>query len=241
MNSLVAFVAGSPRSGTTALTRMLIEHPDVFHAGPDELGTRANDRPTFESGIFVRLADDAEIARRFAAIDGRKPVILEKTPSHVEHIERMRRTCPGARFVLTLRSGVEVMKSLKVARTTFLKDGQDFRGSCGIWDRATRAVLNQQGKPDVLIVRYPDLMARREAVAAEVFDFLGLDRAHLAHCLREMDNPDKERVKGVVGATVRGGADAAVNRLTLREKMIFSRLCGKTQRRAGFQSVFLQG
>lgn len=51
MNSLVAFVAGSPRSGTTALTRMLIEHPDVFHAGPDELGTRVNDRPTFESGI----------------------------------------------------------------------------------------------------------------------------------------------------------------------------------------------
>ncbi len=231
MASNLIIVAGSPRSGTTALTRLLMEHDQVFHAGPDDLGTRINEKKTYESGIFVRIADEDEIRARFAPLLEKHQFVLEKTPSNIMVLPKIRKIFPDARLVLTVRSGLYVVKSLKAARHTFLADGPDLIRSCRLWSKATNIALDEESRPNTVLIRYDEFMAAKHRTAERLFESIGLDTSQTAHCVAEMDNPDKELVKGVVGQSIRG----TVDRLGLWEAVLFRLICGRAMRRAGFK------
>ncbi len=224
MASRLCFIMGAPRSGTTALTRLLIGHPDVLHAGPDELGTRGHDLPTFESNVFLRVDDDAEIRRRFAALDGRRPLIVEKTPTHILHVARIRRVFPEARLLVTLRDAVPALTSIKVARS-WMNTRRDLGSFATLWTRCTERALRRAGEPGVFVAPYDRFMADKPGVARALFGFLGLDPAPLERCLAAMDDPATERVKGVVGESVKGGT----TRLDAEESAMVARVCGATQ------------
>ncbi len=226
MESQMVFIAGAPRSGTTAITRMLHAHPDVFLADAKVLGTSSDGKPTYESAIFCRPLTDDEVLDRFAKLDCEQKFILEKTPDHIHFLDRIRHIFPGAKFILMQREALGAVKSWKVAQSTFLKSGGSITDACKNWARSTRIVSNNAMKNDVLVVEFGNLMASREAVAENIFEFLGLDQAFVAHCLIEMDNPAKERVVGVVGESVKGGD----TRLSLTERLKIHYYCGSVQR-----------
>lgn len=219
------FIMGSPRSGTTALTRLLMSHPDVLLADPDVLDVRFHPNPTYESGIFVRLADDEEIRDKFAAIDGRKPIILEKTPTHILHYKRVRRVFPDAKFIFTLRDASDVMRSIKVAKNTWMKNAPDFEEFCRIWAQSTSIILECQTDHDVLVLPYADIVGDVEKMAQRVFDFTGLDKASIGHCVSLMTDQSTERITGIVGESIRGGQ----TRLDHREQEALERICGDVQ------------
>ena len=215
---------GAPRSGTTAVTRFLAAHPDVTLADAEALGTSPDGRPTFESGIFVRDLRDDEVLARFAAIDGRTPVVVEKTPVHILYIDRIRRLFPKARFILCHRPPIPCMRSWKVARATFLKHGT-FEDACKMVARATDIMTERCGDDDTAVMRFTPFMEQPRAVGAALLQHLGLDDGPLDNCVTDMRDPKLERVKGVVGESLRGGT----TRLTAEERAQVLEICGQAQ------------
>lgn len=225
-NRLV-FIMGPPRSGTTALTRLLMSHPDVFLADAKALQTVNQDAPTYyESGIFFRDLSDDEVRARFAALPAGDRMIVEKTPSHIVHLERIIRMFPSAHFVITHREPYSCMLSWKVASRTFLKSGISFREACYNWRFATEALLAHAMRENVVIVDYHQFMTHTEAVGHALFDRLKLDQSRRAECLQLMNAPETERLKEVVGETIRGGN----TRLTLKERWRVFRACMPAER-----------
>lgn len=225
--SRLAFIMGAPRTGTTALTRMLMGHPDVFLADAKALNSVNDDAPTFyESAIFFRDLSDDEIVARFQDIDGFGQVIVEKTPSHIVHLERIRRLFPEAHFLITHREPYSCMCSWKVASRKFLKSDFTFQDACRNWREATEILMKNKHRSDVISVDYADFMAHKEANAELIFDRLGLAQMHLAECLRLMDAPETERLPEVVGESITGGSTT----LSLIERYRVAKICGRTEK-----------
>ncbi|WP_379552523.1 sulfotransferase family protein [Qipengyuania sp. DGS5-3] len=226
MQSKLTFIMGPPRSGTTAITRLLMSHRDVLLADAPMLGTALPDAPTYyESGIFVRDVPDEEILARFKLLDGNAPFIVEKTPSHIEQIERIRRLFPEALLIVTHREPVGCLRSWKVANRTFINSSQAFHQACKTWRSATRIAIENLRKPDVLPIDFAEFMTNPSVAGRIIFDRIGLSTDQLDHCLGAMNGAETERLKEVVGETVRGGN----TRLNLAEKLQIAFFCRQTE------------
>ena len=88
-------------------------------------------------------------------------IVVEKTPRHVYHIDKIANTIKGTKFLVTIRNPLDLVSSLLVRY-------QD-------WDRALARVLEDfeaieeiAGRDDVLIVHYEDLVVKTEETLREV-------------------------------------------------------------------------
>ncbi|GHB16969.1 hypothetical protein GCM10007094_00450 [Pseudovibrio japonicus] len=216
------FIAGSPRSGTTALTRLIAASYDVHHVTARELGTNIDSKETWESGIFGRITNDEAIVDRFEKIDCIPPYLLEKTPDNIFHINRILKVFPDSKIIIPIRSGVDVVKSLQVAKETFLEEEPNFKKSCRQWRQSTEIIVKLPKDSRILLVDYERFMADKHGTAENIFKFLGISTRNISECVNEMQNNAKERVKGVVGRSITGGQQS----FTVREVLLFVRLCG---------------
>ena len=152
------FVAGCGHTGTTLMAAMLGSHSQIYTI-PDE------------TSVFWRSREQEpvleELARIVTESASTAPIICEKTPRHVYHVERMLAYFPDARIVLMLRDGRDVVASL--AR----RCGEI---ACSIvrWEADTHQTLRWRGNDRVMIVRYERLVTQPEATLAAVCGFLGV-------------------------------------------------------------------
>ena len=149
------FICGCGHSGTSLMAAMFASHAEVFI-------------PLRETEAF--LARDA-VAERLAALlaearaSGR-PHLAEKTPRHVRRIAMIRRRVPGARFVAMVRDGRDVAASF-IRRLGAAEPG------ARRWIADNTALGREQDAPDVMVVRYEDLIEAPEAVLRRVCAFAG--------------------------------------------------------------------
>ncbi|RWO01814.1 sulfotransferase [Mesorhizobium sp.] len=149
------FICGCGHSGTTLIATILASHPDVY-------------LPLQETNIFFKWTPLAMF--RFwklkqAALDAGKNVLLEKTPRHIRRVARIRRLVPGARFVMPVRDGRDVVASL-------IKRLGDPKEALDRWINDNALVFAERGKPDVLIYRYEDLVENPAKVVEQICGFL---------------------------------------------------------------------
>ena len=138
MNVMPFFVTGSPKSGTTWLTRLLDGHPEISCRGEacihaftrplERITNEYNDFLVQRQGMFsesnnfppVTTGELYSIMRyfvdmRLAAIADTKKRRLrfvgEKDPTHAEHFKIMNRLYPEAKFINIIRDGRDVMIS----------------------------------------------------------------------------------------------------------------------------------
>jgi hypothetical protein len=152
-----AFICGCGHSGTTLIAAILASHPQVFI-------------PFEETNIFFKWAPLAMFRYwkiRDAARRAGKSFLLEKTPRHIRRVERIRRMVPGARFVVPVRDGRDVVASLG-RRLGNRKEALDR------WISDNSLVLAERGKPDVLIYRYEDLVENPGVIVERICKFLDL-------------------------------------------------------------------
>jgi hypothetical protein len=99
-STLMMFICGAPRAGTTTLYRALRQHPEVCMSQRKE------------TGVFLENYDKGLewlTANYLSHYDG-EPVVGEATTGHMQHppsARRMGETVPGAKLIFILRDPVE--------------------------------------------------------------------------------------------------------------------------------------
>ena len=167
------FVVGCPRTGTTWVWGMLDAHPGTVSLLPED----AIGGPGIETAIFTHeaeLSDDAirEIVDR--KMVGEERVMLEKTPIHLWHLDRIWRLYPEARIVVLTRSPYGAVNAMIRARDIPGMDGWNPRGAWYRWAAAATITHEVQDDSRVKLVNYEQLTEGTEEVLAELLEWLGL-------------------------------------------------------------------
>lgn len=155
-----AFICGCGHTGTTLVATILSTHSEIF-------------LPLVETGIFIeeneRLARRRLGLLRNAVEENGKSVLVEKTPRHVRHLDKIRRLAPGARLILMVRDGRDVAASIGK------RQGGSFEIGLRRWVRDCALVAAQLSHPDVYLLRYEDLVVDLEAHVAALCLHLGIE------------------------------------------------------------------
>ena len=189
----LVFVLGAPRSGTTWVLKLLGEHPDVVTANVDNLGVRKSGAETLETGIFESDMPDKEIRRRFWSLSMRNDgkVIVEKTPVHLMHVDRIKRVFPRAALVLVRRNGRDNFASMLAAgrneKSWWKGAPATAKAAAELWRDYALATSRCEGCYNPLVVRYEDLHDDPFCTVEDLYRSLGLMESTEA-TLQAVDN-----------------------------------------------------
>ena len=152
-----AFICGCGHTGTSILLRILATHPLVNGVPFETKAFLGQDRWRALAKMYVQ-------ARQVGL-----PLLLEKTPRHIHKMELIRRTVPGAKFILTVRDGRDVAASLGK------RLAGDYRAAADRWISDTAIVASNVGRSDCLLFRYEDFVAEPARSIEAVCAFLHID------------------------------------------------------------------
>ncbi len=194
------FVVGVPRSGTTWLQRMILSHPQV--CGGEESHFFCTFAPAIDQffprrepvGLPCYFTKDnfwEELKglwrRTMKPVIEAKPtatILLEKTPFHADHMQRILDVFPAARFIHVIRDSRAVVASLLAAsRVEFGRSWAPRKAfsAARIWKRtATAAHRFGATLPDdrYMEIHYEQLSAFPAAELARVLRFIGVQAGH---------------------------------------------------------------
>lgn len=139
------------------MLRVLGAHPSVYAA-------------SMETDLFLRQplpwSRFRELRRDFER-SGRA-FLAEKTPRHIRHLQLIRRTVPGAKFLIMVRDGRDVTASIGHRNGGCFSDGLDR------WIADNRIAISEACADDVLIIRYEDLIENFERTMSRACRFIGI-------------------------------------------------------------------
>lgn len=184
------FVAGSPRSGTTALANYLNQHQEVLicrerykYVSPKKI-----DPSTF---AFERILDyrdgETNIPKEYheQILREKDPAKLkwvgDKYPFYVKRFEKLLKNNPGSRFIVLYRPVEEVAESFEArARDPRINWPAEngFEAGVRVWNSIllhTRGFIESNPDAQVLIVDYHDFFYRNEACVPLISRFLDLE------------------------------------------------------------------
>lgn len=188
------FVVGFPRSGTTMLEQMLDAHPRLqsMDENPffDRLANklRTHDPRILEDLSVLRQFDCDELRKHYRSMAGAKIALradaqlVDKNPLNMLWLPLIHRLFPKARYVLCIRHPCDVLLSCYMQNFRSASLGaacQDLSRLASAYMQAMQSWLHHAAvfQPDVLILRYEDLVADFEPQTRRIADFLGLDDA----------------------------------------------------------------
>lgn len=177
------FILGMFRSGSTLVERILAAHSGVVSGGElNLLPQLARDIPGYPE--TAATADEATLTQwRATYLDGVRTArgqtgrITDKRPDNFLHVGLIKRLFPDARIIHTVRDPRDVCLSNwflhldpSMAWAMDLKDAAH-------WLKAHDRLTDHWKAlwPDILTVRYDDLVADFEAQARRILDHCGLD------------------------------------------------------------------
>lgn len=183
------FVAGCPRSGTTAVADYLNQHPAVLVCR-ERYKHLPSERISPELFTFNRILDyhrgetNTPPEYHEELLEEKDPSELrwagDKNPMYFRHLHTLLDNNPGARFILTYRPAVDVAESFENrARREWdpWPEQAGFEEGIRRWNLYLgylREFLESGREPEVLIVSYDDLYDRNAECYALISSFLDL-------------------------------------------------------------------
>lgn len=219
-NDLV-FIVGVPRSGTTWVLCVLENHPDCLAVTPDMLDI-AVEHPTKETGLFVRGFSDVEIVNKISLLPQDK-LLVEKTPSHLLELGRMRRLFPRSRIILIRRNPLDVIYSM-------LQDNSFWKESPGTLVQAVALYSKFADAESAFgdydyVLRYEELVDNTVDEVQRLFEFLGL-RADCAPEIVEATKCGGSLPPALKGVFRKGIVGEGLKNFTLEELALIQRELG---------------
>jgi hypothetical protein len=155
--STTTFICGCGHSGTSLLANMFASHPDVYV-------------PLRETETFLSAT---QFPRKWSALvadwrENGRIHLVEKTPRHVRCLDRIRETVATAQFVIMVRDARDVAAS-------FVKRLGSAGPGIERWLADNSFAAAEMAAPDVLIVRYEDLVADAKTVLHDTCRFIGIE------------------------------------------------------------------
>ena len=203
MQDRLVFLIGSPRSGSTLLSRVLGAHSAIFapeephlitplaHLGfydaverapYDPIITRQAARalvaalPGGEAEYLdaLRRYTDAIYQGLFSAAGGEASLLLDKTPAYALSLDFLVRLYPNARYVVLTRHPIAVWSSF--VDSFFDGDDRVAHEHNPLLERYVPAIARflREGKVPMHRVRYENLVQEPETNAREICEFLGI-------------------------------------------------------------------
>lgn len=150
------FIVGCKHSGTSLLLAMLDSHSAIF-------GVPFESRAALRGERILKIV--VAIFNRWAFVEGKKRWI-EKSPSHIHHIERLLKICPDAKIILMIRDGRDVCLSIKRRTGSFER---------GIkrWVFDNREGQKHWNRPELIVLKYEDLIENPKKEINNILNFLG--------------------------------------------------------------------
>ena len=137
------FLVGCPRSGTTHLQKLISAHPEVYTGRETHFfdligplfenwqekfkGYREGSLDFFGMACYFEEEELYTLLRKFIenvydqmkGSNNKKPIFLDKTPSHALYIHHIHSLLPKARFIHIIRDARDVIASLVAASKSF--------------------------------------------------------------------------------------------------------------------------
>jgi hypothetical protein len=209
----LVFILGPPRSGTTWVLTTLQAHPQVSLATLDNLDVRLHAHATLETNIFNpdRPFTDSQIKNKFYELSLHRAgnVIVEKTPVHLLHAERILRVFPQAAIVLVCRDGRDVVTSLiHVGRdpNTWWQGAPDtVEKAALLWARYARAALRFMDWGNPILFDYEKAVEGAVGRFALLFNQLGLNDGYVRECVEASCKGKLIPIPGVFREGQKGG------------------------------------
>jgi len=152
------FIVGCGHSGTSLLRKIIGNHKDVYCI-PNE--TSLFKKP--DNFIKTEL-DKYDKYRK----NENKKYICEKTPKHVEEIDKIYTFVKTPKIIVIVRDGRDVISSLKK------RYGSTEQGLWR-WIHDNNAWLNHPNKKDFHVVKYEDLIKNKVNVISNICTFLQIE------------------------------------------------------------------
>lgn len=205
------FLSGLPRSGSTLLTSILSQNPEIHTEGVSGLcdlmwSMSQSVKNTKQFNGNPRSAE--HIVRDLPALyyrDVRRPIVIDKCrawtlPLNMQMIREY--VTPNPKVVLCVRPVDDVVQSFQ---KLFDRNGRDdfdaspFARELSMSIAGVRDAIEQDDPNTFLLVDYNNLCDNTEQVLAEIYDFLGLP--HFVHDLNNIENlhPEDDSVYGLLG------------------------------------------
>jgi hypothetical protein len=208
-STLMMFICGAPRAGTTTLYRALRQHPEVCMSQRKE------------TGVFLENYDKGLewlTANYLSHYDG-EPVVGEATTGHMQHppsARRMGETVPGAKLVFILRDPVERLHSHYRFHRQSGRLGRDDDFSELIRDESSewRRIQDDNGRYHKHLTRFAthfdrsqikiffleDLKSDALATARKLYAFAGVDPSFAPDLSRSHNEGGMPRHEGLYRA-----------------------------------------
>lgn len=157
-------IAGCGHSGTTLLLSILDAHSAIFGIPYEaKLGKSEGDEFRKKTALFNKLTVAAGKTRW-----------VEKTPANVFHLDRLFQYLPDLKVIIMVRDGRDVACSMAVRfQDTMGGRGPAFAHGVHRWVDENTRWLRYQDHPQLLMVKYEDLIRDFEGAARRITDFLG--------------------------------------------------------------------
>ncbi len=174
-NSNITFIVGIPRSGTTWLLTILENHPDTLALTPQLLGIKV-ENITKETGLFVRNLSDEEILKKINNVSNGK-LLIEKTPSHIFELNRIKKLFPQSKIILIERNPIDIIYSM-IQENPFWRDSPRTIDDAVNLYKDYISAINSFDSLDY-ILKYEDLWENTIDEINKLFKYLNLSTSNV--------------------------------------------------------------
>ncbi len=172
------FLVGAPRCGTTSIAKLLSRHPEICFSRPKEIYYFDRVAP----GRLGQIQGDY-LNRYFPHYDpDQHRLVAEGSVSYLYHPEALRLILaiqPEARFIVTLRNPVDMLRSYHFRLLYLLEeDEEDFPTAWGLQEARARGERIPKRCTDPRRLRYRDLASLGTQVE-RLLEVAGPERCHI--------------------------------------------------------------